>query len=106
MNTDAAGNSCISHGNNLSRAMAFLVFAIVGLTQTAVAQTCEPHWDPDFGQPGLGSTVFAMAAFDDGSGPGLYAGVPAFRSMSTGKLRYKNSRSPPAFTSGAVLNAN
>jgi len=36
---------------------------------------CEPDWVPTFGgEPGTDGLVHAVAAFDDGSGPALYAG--------------------------------
>jgi hypothetical protein len=40
------------------------------------ASSCPPAWVPTFGgQPGLGATTaLALATFDDGSGPALYAG--------------------------------
>ncbi|HEX6886091.1 MAG TPA: HYR domain-containing protein [Planctomycetota bacterium] len=37
--------------------------------------SCEPSWLPTFGaQPGVDEDVHALAVFDDGSGPALYAG--------------------------------
>ena len=50
------------------------IVALVSLRAMAAAQPCASQWDPDFGQPGMDSRVRAMAVFDDGSGPGLYAG--------------------------------
>jgi hypothetical protein len=39
------------------------------------AGTCQPRWLPTFGgQPGMNSSVEALAVFDDGNGPALYAG--------------------------------
>src|SRR5262245_20974583 len=36
---------------------------------------CSPSWVPSFGSaPGIGSAVLALASFDDGGGPALYAG--------------------------------
>src|SRR5258707_909258 len=49
----------------------------VGFQGTSgAASGCQPAWLPTFGgQPGIGaSNVFALATFDDGSGPALYAG--------------------------------
>jgi hypothetical protein len=37
--------------------------------------TCVPDWLPTFGgQPGVDGEVFALAVFDDGTGPALYVG--------------------------------
>ena len=74
MNVDPRDNACISAGKNSCIGTAFLVCAVLGLTPTAWAQQCAPHWNPDVGQPGMDAFVFAMAVFDDGSGPSLYAG--------------------------------
>jgi hypothetical protein len=41
----------------------------------ALGVTCSPSWLPTFGQmPGTDDRVSALAVFDDGSGPALYAG--------------------------------
>ena len=50
------------------------IVALVSLRAMAAAQPCAPQWDANVGQPGMDSPVRAMAVFDDGSGPGLYAG--------------------------------
>ncbi len=53
----------------------------VGPLQLAQAGACSPNWLPTFGpKPGVGGlsgfpvTVKALAVFDDGAGPALYAG--------------------------------
>ncbi len=74
MNDDTRNNAYVSSGNNSCVGTAFLVCAVLGTAPTAWAQQCTPHWNPDLGQPGMDSFVFAMAVFDDGSGPSLYAG--------------------------------
>ncbi len=56
-------------------------------TGAALGQQCEPAWGPAPAPGGHGATVHAMLAFDDGSGPALFAagdfgavdGVPARR---------------------------
>ena len=40
----------------------------------AFAQPCEPTWDNAIGIPGTNDRVWAMQAFDDGSGAALYVG--------------------------------
>jgi hypothetical protein len=37
-------------------------------------QGCPPRWLPTFGQPTMDATIRALAAFDDGTGPALFAG--------------------------------
>src|SRR5262245_49480683 len=46
------------------------------LAPAAAGQTaCQPSWVPAFGgMPGVDDIVAALAQFDDGSGPALYAG--------------------------------
>jgi hypothetical protein len=53
-----------------------IVIGLVSLPASAGQSSCPPAWSATFGgQPGLGaSTAFALAAFDDGSGPALVAG--------------------------------
>ena len=70
------------------------IVALVSLRAMAAAQPCAPQWDPDFGQPGMDSRVRAMAVFDDGSGPGLYAGgqfETAGGQMARGLARWDGS---------------
>ena len=44
------------------------------LTSAASSQACTPAWEPTFsGATGLSDDVHALAVFDDGSGPALYA---------------------------------
>jgi len=55
------------------------LIVLVGLSSATVfAQPCDPTWDNSSGQagdpPGLSGPVYALAVFDDGSGPALYAG--------------------------------
>jgi len=43
--------------------------------QLARADSCSPAWLPTFGgEPGTNDWIFALAVYDDGSGPALYAG--------------------------------
>ena len=47
----------------------------VGPLLLAQGGTCSPSWLPTFGgQPGTDGVVNALAVFDDGGGPALYAG--------------------------------
>jgi hypothetical protein len=47
----------------------------VGTVVIERAAECEPSWIPTFGgMPGIAGDVSALAVFDDGSGPALYAG--------------------------------
>jgi hypothetical protein len=46
----------------------------VGPLLLSQASGCAPGWLPTFGEaPGVFGTVYALAAFDDGGGPTLYA---------------------------------
>lgn len=50
---------------------------VVGCAVPSSAQpagSCVPQWDQTIGTPGLAGTVLALATFDDGTGPALYAG--------------------------------
>ena len=41
----------------------------------AATTSCQPSWLPTFGgKPGTTGSIYALAVFDDGSGPALYAG--------------------------------
>jgi len=40
----------------------------------AFGQSCQPAWDATIGQPGLTGVPYALAVFDDGTGPALYVG--------------------------------
>ncbi len=52
-----------------------LVFAAVGMFALAGSAEAQcPDWDPGFAPRGLNDTVNALAVFDDGTGPALYAG--------------------------------
>ncbi len=56
-----------------------LILATIGLAPLAPSAagqaTCQASWIPTFGKPyGLNAPVMALAGFDDGSGPALYAG--------------------------------
>ena len=43
--------------------------------QLTAGSACQPSWLPTFGsEPGMSNVVFALATYDDGSGPALYAG--------------------------------
>jgi len=47
----------------------------VGPLQLARGTSCSPSWLPTFGfLPGMSDTVRALAVYDDGNGPALYAG--------------------------------
>ena len=60
------------------------LIAISAASPPAIAQTCMPAWatgfdltfdqTPPVGDPGLNYIVYALAVFDDGTGPALYAG--------------------------------
>ncbi|TVQ33647.1 MAG: hypothetical protein EA376_01970, partial [Phycisphaeraceae bacterium] len=46
-----------------------------GVITLAAGADCEPAWIPTFGgRAGVIGNIFALAIFDDGSGPALYAG--------------------------------
>jgi len=50
-------------------------FASIGVLRLASCPSCVPSWHPTFGaEPGVDERVHALAAFDDGSGPRIYAG--------------------------------
>src|SRR5262245_55829018 len=50
----------------------------------AVGSTCSPSWLPTFGgAPGVDEGVAALAVFDDGGGPALYAGGSFFNAGAT-----------------------
>jgi trimeric autotransporter adhesin len=51
-----------------------LVVSVLICGSVALADDCQPHWNPTIGQPGMNHDVRAFAIFDDGSGPALYAG--------------------------------
>ena len=43
--------------------------------ELATGTSCQPSWLPTFGSvPGTNISVYALAVFDDGNGPALYAG--------------------------------
>jgi trimeric autotransporter adhesin len=46
---------------------------VLPLGAAGIADTCISQWDNDIGQPGVNQRVHAMAIFDDGTGPALYA---------------------------------
>lgn len=47
----------------------------VGVLQLQEVKSCSPGWIPTFGrEPGMNDAVLALAVYDDGSGPALYAG--------------------------------
>src|SRR6185503_12018390 len=47
----------------------------VGPLALVQGSTCSPSWLPTFGgMPGTSDEVYALAVYDDGSGPALYAG--------------------------------
>jgi hypothetical protein len=47
----------------------------VSVAPLVLQGTCSPQWLPTFGaQPGMDGDVSALAVFDDGTGPALYAG--------------------------------
>jgi len=52
-----------------------LLVGCTGFCVIAFAQPCEPGWDGRIGDPGLRrKPLHALAVFDDGRGPALYAG--------------------------------
>jgi hypothetical protein len=49
--------------------------ASASFARSAQAQSsCTPHWAPGFGPSGVGADVHALAVYDEGSGPVLFAG--------------------------------
>lgn len=54
------------------RAIALACIVLI-VSMNAGAQPCEPRWVPDFVPGDFVGTVRALAHFDDGSGPALYA---------------------------------
>jgi hypothetical protein len=47
----------------------------IGTLHASLTSGCQPAWLPTFGgQPGTNGDVWALAVFDDGSGPALYVG--------------------------------
>ncbi len=57
------------------RGMSFVLplIALAGPATPVIAQ-CSPHWVQGVGDPGINGSVFALASFNDSSGPALYAG--------------------------------
>ncbi len=49
-----------------------VALACIGADST-LAGACPPNWDATPGVPGMDATVRALAVFDDGGGPALYA---------------------------------
>src|SRR5262245_27936933 len=54
----------------------FVGLCLLSLSGTARGQAadCQPSWLPTFGALPVDGTVNALAVFDDGGGPALYAG--------------------------------
>lgn len=64
------GNSCqLRTGTALA-----LSLSLCAAAQLAVAQPCSPAWSVDVGSPGPNGIIHALAVWDDGNGPALYAG--------------------------------
>ena len=67
-------------GGNLSASTSVAVRTGIGAAPVSPLQLvggglCTPRWIPTFGgSPGTNSDVFALAVYDDGGGPELYAG--------------------------------
>ena len=58
-----------------SGASTFWMFTPVETLVLASEASCRPRWLPTFGNsPQVDGTIHAIAVFDDGSGPALYAG--------------------------------
>ncbi|MBI5762822.1 MAG: immunoglobulin domain-containing protein [Planctomycetes bacterium] len=53
-----------------------ICFALLLIAWSAapVHSQCQPAWNTDIGTQGPNNTVFAIASFNDGSGPAVYAG--------------------------------
>ena len=59
-----------------STARRLILLIAAALPAAAHAQNCTPYWDGTVGNPGLGPPMMsleALCAFDDGSGPAVYA---------------------------------
>ncbi len=51
-----------------------LATGVAGAASTALAQPCNPEWSLDVGSPGPDGLIHALAVWDEGTGPALYAG--------------------------------
>lgn len=51
-----------------------IALALVASAPVHAGDGCQPQWDNTIGQPGTNHRITALAAFDDGFGPALYAG--------------------------------
>jgi hypothetical protein len=59
----------------LASFLLFLVISLLAGSADAQQAPCQPRWLPTFGgPPGIDGEVYALTAFDDGSGSALYAG--------------------------------
>ncbi len=64
------------HWGSMGRPISGLLGVLVVSTAAMAGDEggCVAGIDPSIGQPGLNSSVFALAAYDDGTGETLYAG--------------------------------
>jgi len=75
----AIANELVGSGSLVARASvvpaALSPTTTLGLLSLTLSPDCHPRWLPNFGgQPGTDGPIHALAVFDDGGGPALYAG--------------------------------